>query len=141
MSKGQCFPRYRYMKKPSGGLLYKRPRLERIDNISDTALAAFRAYYQDKSINKDAIFDYIYGILHESSYRKRFANDLVKGLPRIPFAPDFQTFAEAGGALAELHLGYETCEEYPLRHRVFSTRRAAVRAFSHWRASDAIRRR
>ena len=114
MSKGQCFPRYRYMQKPSGGLLYKRPRLDRIDNISDTALAAFRAYYQAKSINKGAIFDYVYGILHESSYRKRFANDLVKGLPRIPFAPAFHAFAEAGRALAELHLGYETCEEYPL---------------------------
>jgi len=29
-------------------------------------------------------------------------------------APDFHAFADAGGALAELHLSYETCEEYPL---------------------------
>ena len=111
---GQCFPRYRYMHRPGGGVLDERPRLERIDNISDTALGAFRACYNDNSINKDAIFDYVYGILHASSYRERFANDLAKELPRIPMAPDFSTFTEAGRALAELHLGYETCEEYPL---------------------------
>ena len=35
-------------------------------------------------------------------------------IPRIPFAPDFYAFAEAGKALGELHLGYETCEQYPL---------------------------
>ncbi len=28
--------------------------------------------------------------------------------------PDFQAFAEAGRDLAALHLGYETCAEYPL---------------------------
>ena len=35
-------------------------------------------------------------------------------IPRIPFAPDFHAFAEAGKKLAELHLNYETCEQYPL---------------------------
>ena len=35
-------------------------------------------------------------------------------LPRIPFAPDFHAFAVAGSALAELHLGFEKCEQYPL---------------------------
>ena len=35
-------------------------------------------------------------------------------IPRIPFAPDFHDFAKAGTALAELHLNYETCEQYPL---------------------------
>lgn len=34
-------------------------------------------------------------------------------LPRIPFAPDFRTFAAAGANLADLHLNYETCERYP----------------------------
>ena len=29
-------------------------------------------------------------------------------------AHDFYAFANAGNALAELHLSYETCEEYPL---------------------------
>ena len=34
-------------------------------------------------------------------------------IPRIPFAPDFRAFAEAGQLLADLHLNYETCEQYP----------------------------
>ena len=69
---------------------------ERIDNISDTALNAFRNHYRDDSITKDDIFDYVYGILHAPSYRDEFANDLSKMIPRIPFAPDFRAFAEAG---------------------------------------------
>ena len=116
MSKGQCFPRYRFECRniAQGELLDDANRLERIDNISDTALRAFRAHYGDNRITKDTIFDYIYGVLHAPAYCERFANDLAKGLPRIPFAPDFHAFADAGRRLAELHLGYESCEEYPL---------------------------
>ena len=88
---------------------------DRIDNILDTALHAFREHYRDDSITKDAIFDYVYGVLHAPSYREAFANDLSKMIPRIPFAPDFRTFAAAGVALADLHLNYETCERYPLQ--------------------------
>ena len=54
------------------------------------------------------------GVLHAPGYRERFANDLSKELPRIPFATDFHAFADAGRALAALHLGYETCQEFPL---------------------------
>ncbi len=99
----QCFPRWEY---PISG--------RRLDNISDTALAAFRAHYRDDGITKDAIFDYVYGVLHSSVYREKFANDVTKMLPRIPFAPDFSAFSDAGAALARLHLNYETCEAYPL---------------------------
>lgn len=86
---------------------------DRLDNISDTALRTFRHHYKDDAITKDDIFDYVYGILHSPSYREQFANDLSKMLPRIPFAPDFYAFAEAGAVLASLHLNYETCERYP----------------------------
>ena len=54
--------------------------------------------YDDNTITRDAIFDYVYGILHAPEYRERFANDLAKELPRIPFAPDFRAFSEAGRA-------------------------------------------
>ena len=116
---GQCFPRYRYQEPPeSPGTIEELPGLtespQRLDNISHTALRTFCEHYPDDTITKDIIFDYVYGILHASSYREDFANDLSKELPRIPFAPDFHAFAEAGGALAQLHLGYETCEQYPL---------------------------
>ena len=117
----QCFPRYSYQKpEEAPDTLDTLPGVEpepepaRIDNISDTALDTFHEHYQDDTITKDLIFDYVYGLLHAPSYREEFANDLSKDLPRIPFAPDFHTFAEAGKALAELHLGYETCEQYPL---------------------------
>ena len=115
----QCFPRYRYpkpadtrdstdtfegMNEASGS----------IDNISDTALRAFREHYSDDTITKDALFDYVYGVLHTPRYGTEFANDLSKMIPRIPFAPDFHAFAAAGKALGELHLGYERCERYPL---------------------------
>ena len=119
ISNGQCFPRYRYQKPTDvSGAIDELPGIgevpDRIDNISDTALRAFREHYRDDTITKDAIFDYVYGILHAPSYREAFANDLSKELPRIPFAPDFHSFAEAGGVLAALHLGYETCEQYSL---------------------------
>ena len=115
---GQCFPRYRYLASPGGGFLYDNPGVQRIDNISDTALRTLRAHYQDDSITKDDLFDYVYGVLHAPGYRKRFANNLAKELPRVPFAPDFHAFVEAGRALAELHLDYETDEEYPLEVRL-----------------------
>ena len=93
----QCFPRYRYVEGPGGGVLYDNPGQERIDNISDTALRTFRTHYRDDAISKDDIFDYVYGVLHAPDYRQRFANDLAKELPRVPFAPDFQAFVEADG--------------------------------------------
>ena len=115
----QCFPLYRYRKPanaPDATDTFKGigEEPDRIDNISDTALCAFRNHYCDDTITKDAIFDYVYGVLHAPSYREQFANDLSKEIPRIPFAPDFHAFAEAGKALAALHLGYETCKQYPL---------------------------
>ena len=113
--KGQCFPRYRYRKvSDSQGEVFDQPVLEQFDNISDTALHQFQVHYQNNAINKDAIFDYVYGVLHVPAYRERFANDLSKDIPRIPMAGDFHAFATAGTKLAALHLGYETCEEYPL---------------------------
>ena len=78
------------------------------DNITDTALGKFTNYYNDSTITKDAIFEYVYGILHDSKYRERFVNDLAKELPRIPLASEFYPFAEAGRALSGLHLSYGT---------------------------------
>ena len=127
---GQCFPRYRYEVAtdpqtrlpglddepvhPQGTLPGFDGQRERVDNIADAALRAFRMHYQDQSITKDQIFDYVYGVLHAPDYRERFANDLAKQLPRVPFAADFDAFADAGQKLTELHLGYEHCAEFPL---------------------------
>ena len=116
---GQCFPRYHFPRAESGqgSLFGPKPKQERIDNISEAAWKAFRAHYHDPTITRDAIFDYIYGVLHAPAYRRRFANNLSKELPRIPYASEFWAFADAGRELAELHLGYETGREYPLDMR------------------------
>ena len=118
MFNGQCFPRWQYSQPADTSNTTSEfqgfeEAPERIDNISDTALRAFREHYDDNTISKDDIFDYVYGVLHAPSYREQFANDLSKMIPRIPYAPDFRTFAEAGAALADLHLNYEICEQYP----------------------------
>ena len=116
VSKGQCFPRYVFERVSSApaSALFGEPELERHDNIPDKAVQRFRDHYSDDGITGDAIFYYVYGVLHAPSYRERFANDLAKELPRVPLAPDFHTFATAGRELAALHLGYQSCDEYPL---------------------------
>ena len=116
MFNGQFFPRYRYeqVNEKQRELFDDTPALRQVDNITDTTLKKFRVHYGTNKISKDGIFDYVYGILHAPGYRKRFANDLSKELPGIPMAPDFFAFANAGRDLAALHLGYETCGEYPL---------------------------
>ena len=119
MFNGQYFPRYRYQSPANAqrALPGHEQKLERVDNISDKALRAFRVRYKDSTITKDEIFDYIYGLLHAPTYRKLFANDLSKELPRVLYAPNFRSFATVGRRLTKLHLGYETCDEYPLEMR------------------------
>ncbi|SPT70141.1 type ISP restriction/modification enzyme [Anaerobiospirillum thomasii] len=100
----QCFPRFIYETEENG---YKK-----VDAITDVALEHFqRAYTEDgRSITKDDIFYYIYGILHSKEYREKYANNLGKELPRIPRVAtyeQFKAFAEAGRALADLHVNYE----------------------------------
>ena len=42
-------------------------------------------------------------------------------MPRIPYAAEFRPLAEAGKALADLHLNYETCKQYPLETDISRT--------------------
>ena len=114
--KCQCFPRYLYSKADTrqGKLVDDTSNFERRDNITFTAHWNFAMCYVDDLVTKDDIFFYIYGILHAPSYRDRFAIDLTKEIPRVPMVPEFFTFSRAGRALADLHLGYETCNEFPL---------------------------
>lgn len=114
---GQFFPRYTYAANGSGTLFDSSDGApQRIDNISDDALRDYRATY-GQAVSKDDIFYYIYGLLHSPEYRTRFAADLKKMLPRIPQVPGtdrFQAFVEAGKALCDLHIGYESLEPYTL---------------------------
>lgn len=47
----------------------------------------FRSHYADPSITKWDIFHYTYAVLHHPDYRTRYAANLKRELPRIPFAP------------------------------------------------------
>jgi predicted helicase len=81
----------------------------RHDAISDFILEQAKSRYGGRA-GKEDIFYYVYGILHQSDYRKTFANDLKKMLPRLPLvekAADFWAFSKAGKELAKLHLNYE----------------------------------
>ena len=71
-------------------------------------------HYGSAAISKWDIFHYIYAVLHHPAYREKFADNLKRELPRIPFAPDFADFARAGRELARLHVDYETLEPWPL---------------------------
>ena len=111
----QCFPLYWYEenKNPQGTLFddAKNNRYIRRDGITDWILKEVRNRFGgSRAITKEHIFYYVYGLLHSSQYRKRFADDLKKSLPRIPIVDnvlDFMAFYKAGKELADLHLNYE----------------------------------
>ncbi len=84
------------------------------DNITDWALGLYRTTYKDKSITKEDIFYYTYGVLHSPRFRSKYQAFLVRGIPNIPMAPDFRAFERAGRALADLHLNFETCPRHDL---------------------------
>ena len=94
--------------------VYDEDGTNRRENITDWALEKFRAHYSDERITKWEIFNYTYGILHHPEYRERYAADLKRDLPHIPYADDFWAFANAGAKLAELHVNYEAQPQYPL---------------------------
>ncbi len=87
-----------------------------LSHLDDTILRQLGERYRDDSITKEDIFHYIYGVLHHPGYRERYAENLKRELPRIPFAPDFQAFASFGKELASLHVGYESLAPWPLEY-------------------------
>jgi predicted helicase len=67
-----------------------------------------------RPITKDAIFHYVYGVLHDPVYREKYAQNLKREFPRIPFYPDFWAWADWGEKLMALHIGFESVEPWPL---------------------------
>jgi predicted helicase len=114
----QCFPLYWYEKKEktqSGLFEQVDNEYIRHDAISDFILEQAQSHYGHR-VEKEDIFYYVYGILHSPEYRKTFANDLKKMLPRLPLVEkpaDFWAFSKAGREVADLHLNYE--EQQPLK--------------------------
>ena len=111
----QCFPLYVYDVESPGGLLVDSEPSRLRDGITNEGRALFSAAYPSESISKEDIFYYAYGLLHSQEYCERYADNLVKELPRIPrvkATADFWAFSNAGRDLAALHLGYETVPMY-----------------------------
>ena len=73
----QCFPLYTYA---LDGKI-------RRDNITDWALAQFRAKY-GPDVTKPDIFHYVYALLHHPEYRARYKENLKRELPRVPLVED-----------------------------------------------------
>jgi predicted helicase len=100
----QCFPFY----------TYQEDGTNRRENITDWSLQKFKTTYKDKKITKWDIFYYIYGVLHHPEYKTKYAANLRRELPHIPYTMDFWSFSKAGKQLADLHVNYENAKEFPL---------------------------
>lgn len=111
----QCFPLYYFEKSSVQSEMFNNyETLERQyirkDGITDWFAGEIKKRFNLKKTNKKQIFYYIYGLLHSKTYRKHYAQELKKSLPRIPIVDkyeDYIAFAEAGKQLSDLHLNYE----------------------------------
>ncbi len=128
----QCLPLYNYNEKG-----------ERTDNITDWGKQQFEDYYYSPErtnatvksyqvvqfgannnrkgtvmevpgIQKTDIFHYVYAVLHNPAYRKKYELNLKREFPRIPFYENFWQWAKWGKQLMELHINYETVKQFPL---------------------------
>jgi len=104
LEKTQYLPLYRYDKQGN-----------RTNNITNWGLNQFRTHYQDDSITKENIFHYTYAVLHHPAYRQKYAINLTREFPRLPFYQDFYQWVKWGKQLMDLHLNYETVNKYPLK--------------------------
>lgn len=102
MPNGQCVALYRYQ---SG---------QQTDNITDWGLQQFINHYGNNHISREAIFHYVYAVLHHPAYRQKYEQNLKREFPRIPLYPHFENWAAWGKQLMELHIGYEKASPYPL---------------------------
>ena len=99
----QCLPLYRYT---ADG--------ERVSNITEWGLRQFREHYGDDAISAEDIFAYTYAVLHDPAYRDKYAIDLLREFPRLPFYDDFPAWVAIGQKLLDLHIGFESVEPFGL---------------------------
>jgi len=99
----QCLPLHRYDENGN-----------RIENITDWGLKQFRNHYKNRRINKEDIFYYVYAVLHNPAYREKYEQNLKRDMPRIPFYKNFRKWVNRGKRLADLHIGFESVEPWPL---------------------------
>jgi predicted helicase len=92
-----------------------------VDNITDWGFDQFRKQYQPgrtkqrRPVTKEAIFHYVYAVLHDPIYREKYVQNLKREFPRIPFYAGFWQWADWGKELMDLHIGYEQVEPFKLK--------------------------
>ena len=85
--------------------------------VNSEALKDIRQSLGQEQITNEMLFQYIYAVLHSEEYRNKYANNLLKELPRIPIvktSQKFFTLVEAGKELIRLHLDYEKVDKHPI---------------------------
>lgn len=120
-------PDLNLLKRGNGGTYYLpytvgSSTTSRADNITDWAFKQFTIHYAEEigkgkaahKITKPAIFHYCYAVLHDPLYREKYAQNLKREFPRIPFYADFWRWADWGEQLMALHIGYESAPPFAL---------------------------
>ncbi len=102
----QCLPLYRYIEKGN-----------RHSNITKWGVQQFQDHYATKKITAEDIFHYTYAVLHNPAYREKYAVNLKREFPRLPFYDDFAQWTAWGKTLFELHAGFENEPPHPLKRR------------------------
>jgi hypothetical protein len=103
-------------------------------NVAQSLLRSLGESYGAEP-SAEAIFFYVYAVLHSPSYRKQYASFLRADFPRIPFPPDAGLFARLGtlGAkLVDLHLLRSERLREPPRVRCVGDGSAAVGRRRRW---------
>jgi len=77
-------------------------------------LEQFVKQYNDDVITKRDIFHYVYAVLHNPAYRKKYELNLKREFPRIPFYDNFHQWVRWGEGLMHWHINYENAEPYQL---------------------------
>lgn len=67
------------------------------------------------AVTKDAIFAYCYAVLHDPVYREKYALNLKREFPRVPFYPDFAQWVRWGETLLGLHIDYEEVAPWDIK--------------------------
>ncbi|KOR27728.1 hypothetical protein TI04_12705, partial [Achromatium sp. WMS2] len=91
------------------------------DNITDWALNQFQINYPDLTITKRDIFNYVYAVLHDPKYIRKYALNLQAEFPRIPFHPQFHAWANIGSQLIQLHAYFEQVIPWQLKRVELAT--------------------
>lgn len=77
-------------------------------------------FHLERSIQKADIFYYAYAVLHHPRYLEKYAFNLQREYPRIPFYKNFWQWVAWGNSLWNGHSLQERVEPWPLKIEVFS---------------------